>query len=202
MHRWSCRCRPTAGQSCTTAMPRCARSPRRADAGELQQQRRVDRAAADDDFARGARGGRDAIAHVVDAGRARAVEERCAWRAHASRRAGWAAQRRMQIRARRRHAPAVARRDLVEADAFLRRAVEVVVARQAQLAARAQEHVAQRMHVARDVGHRQRPAARRATRRARACCPPACGNTAARRTSPSPDCPSAAMRRNRPAARG
>ena len=50
--RWSCRFSPTPGSSCATAMPCCAQQRRRADARELQQLRRADRAGGQDHRAR------------------------------------------------------------------------------------------------------------------------------------------------------
>ena len=99
---------------------------------------------------------------------ARARRSRCASPAPASRTTRFGAlHRRVQVGARRRHAPAVAHGDLVEADALLRGAVEVGVARQPGLGAGAQERRrtagARRATTSADV---QRPAGAAPARRA------------------------------------
>ena len=108
----------------------------RPDAGQLQQLRRLQRARGQDHFAPCASPSR----------RARPGDRRrptpCVRRTGSGSRARRSRSRRLrprsrgsQIRGRGRAAQAVARRELVVADAFLRRAVEVVVARNAELAA-------------------------------------------------------------------
>ena len=97
---------------------------------------------------------------------------------------GWAATHRIEVGARNRPALAVLLRHLIEADAFLRFAGEVVVARQAGLHAGFDE---QSTRTDAAIAGRRRSAdrRRRASRRRRARCSPPSGSTAARRSSPS-----------------
>ena len=132
--RWSCRFSPTPASAWTTGMPNALQQRGRADARELQQLRRLQRARGEDHLAprrrprtRGRAGGSDA---AWRAGRRTATRVACA---SVSTRRLRAAARGPQVRHRGRAAPAAARRELVVAGAFLRRAVEIVVARNAEL---------------------------------------------------------------------
>ena len=80
---------------------------------------------------------------------------------------------------------------LIIAGAFLRRPVEVVVARIAALLRGFDIGVGERMAVA-QIRHRRAARRRHASRPRRARCPPPCGNTAARRQSSSRHCRAAA----------
>ena len=73
--RWSCRSAPTPGMSATTSMPMRAQQLGRAEPGELQQLRRVERAAGQDHLAAGVRDARRAAVPVFDADRAPALEQ-------------------------------------------------------------------------------------------------------------------------------
>lgn len=128
----------------------------RPDARAHQQLRRVERACREDHL--GAR--LDALAaaraHDVDAGRAHAVE------AHAQH-GGIGDQMQIrarlpiEIRARHRAALAAALRDLIEADAFLTRAVEVVVGGETRFERGLHEALRDRVALA-QIGHAERAA--------------------------------------------
>ena len=129
----------------------------RSEPGKLQQLRRVERAAGQDDLAAGAGSLRRAALPVFDPDRAPPLEQDAA-----RQRVGFddeigPAARLAQIADRRRPAPAVLRRELEIAGAFLRRPVEIVVARIARLLRGVDERLAQRMRLA-DIGDRERPA--------------------------------------------
>ena len=180
-----------AGQRVDDADAEALQQVRRADPRQLQQLRRLERAGAQDHFA--ARGGLDVAPALTvdDAARAPAVEQ------HARRvRVGLdvevrARRRRTQVRNGGRAAQAAPGGQLVVAGAFLRGAVEVVVARNAELDGGVDERVDQRMPLARcptPTAARRR----RGSRSRRARCARARGTKAARRRTPSPGCPAAA----------
>ena len=130
---------------------------RRPDAGELQQLRRIIGAARNQDFLARPRGAQRPVLPVFDAGGATALEQ------DALRQRGGLD---LQIACvpwpdadtpRRAGAPAVARRGLKPAGAFLRRAVEVGIVGDAGLDRRLDEGRRQRIGV-QHVGHRQRAA--------------------------------------------
>src|SRR5215469_2113694 len=117
----------------------------RADAGQHEQLRRVDRAAAQDHFARRQCGALLAVDATDDTGRSPPDEcdffgERIGDDAQIG-----AAHCRSQIPDRGRAAPAVARRRLVIADAVLMGAVKIVVARKPRLRRTGDERFADRM---------------------------------------------------------
>src|SRR5437879_11825022 len=105
----------------------------RADPRQQQELRRVDRAAAQDDLARGAGGIDAALAAEADADGAAALEQDLFGERLGDDLPVAALHRRAQIADRGRAAPAVARRRLVIADAVLAGAVEIVVARITEL---------------------------------------------------------------------
>ena len=76
--RWSCRFSPTPGSSCATSMPCRASSVGVADAGELQQLRRVDRAGGEDHLAPCRGASCSGPRADSDAGGAPALEQRAA----------------------------------------------------------------------------------------------------------------------------
>ncbi len=128
------------------------------DARQLQQLRRIDRAAGEDDFAARARLVPVPALLVGDADGALALEQDAG-----RQRVGLDAQvrpalRRPQIGARRRHAQAAMRGDLVDADAFDGLAVEIGIEREAGLLPRFHPQVGQRMDRALDRVDMQRPA--------------------------------------------
>ena len=104
----------------------------RPDAGQHQQLRRVDGAAAQDDFARGGRGADLAVAPEPHADGAPAFEQDLLGQRPGDDAQIGALHRRAQIADGGRAAPAIARRRLVVADAVLARAVEIVVAGKAK----------------------------------------------------------------------
>ena len=154
--RWSCRFSPTPGSACTTGMPNGCSSAGGPIAGELQELRRLQRARGEDHFA--PRGDGDVAAALAVDDAARAPADRAAIRvAWASVSTARLARPRAgpQVGDGRRAAKAAARRELVVADAFLRRAVEIVVARNAELAAGGDQRFDQ-LVLGADVGHPQR----------------------------------------------
>ena len=108
----------------------------RPDAGQQQQLRRVDRAAAQDDLARGAHGAKFAVLAERHAGGAAAVQRDALGQCIGDDAQIGPLHRRTQIADRGGATPAVARGELVVADAFLDRAVEVVIARDSRDRAR------------------------------------------------------------------
>ena len=134
-----------------------AQKLRGADAGELQNLRRVDRAGGEDHLARRMRDAHFAPDPIFDAFRTMTIEKN-----PRRQRAGFDLQIGMlpcllQKAGRGRRAPAIAGGELEIAGAFLVRAVEIVVAREAGLHRRLDERFAERMRLAhiRDV---ERPA--------------------------------------------
>ena len=129
----------------------------RAHTRKLQQLRRVDGAGGENHFARRARLVLCTARFIGDADRALALEQ------HAGReRLDLDAQvrtplRRPQVADRRAAAPAVSRRGLVVARPFLGRAVEIVVARNAERHRRGDEGVAHLVPI-RKIGHGDRAA--------------------------------------------
>ena len=200
--RWSCRFSPTPASAWTTGMPnslqqrRAGRSPTAAAAAAIAARRRRR-------SLRAARRPRLAAALPVDdaasrAGRRTATRVACA--SVSTPRFARAA-RGPQVRDRGRAAQAAPGRQLVVAGAFLRRAVEVVVARNADLAGRGDERLDELVLRARcptpTADHR-----RRAIRSRRGRCARACGSTAARRRSPSRGLPARPNGRSPRAGRG
>ena len=108
----------------------------RADAGQLQQLRRVERAAREDHLGVRARRVRRAVLAVFDADRAAPLEQDARGQRIRHHREIAALARGREIAARGRPAPALARGELEIAGAFLARAVEIVGARDAGLSAR------------------------------------------------------------------
>ena len=131
----------------------------RADAGHLQQLRRIERAARQDHLAARAHLDRRAIASalaVAHADRALALEDQARSRARCVRTVEVRPLHRgMQERARRAHAPAFVDRALRVVDAELARAVVVGIARNAEALGARDEGLAQRMVLV-DVGDRHR----------------------------------------------
>ncbi len=134
-----------------------AQDLRRTEAGELQKLRRIECAAGDDDFAIGISGARSAVLDVLDANGAAAREQDAARERVGDDCEIVPAPRLPQIADRRRPAPAVFRRQLEIAGALLRRAVEIIVARNAGLLRGLDEGFAERMRLA-DIGNRKRSA--------------------------------------------
>ena len=128
-----------------------------ADARELQELRRVDRAARQDHLAPGMRGTRRAAQGIVDADRAPALETHPAGQRMDVDAQVWPLARRLEIADRGAAAPAIAAGQLVRAGAFLGRSVEVVVARQAGLDGGLDIGVAD-LAVVGQVGDAERPA--------------------------------------------
>ncbi len=130
--------------------------PGRPDAGAHQQLRRIERARREHDF--GARGERlaTAAAHHVHAARALAVEHHAQHRGIGDR-MEIGALAIVDISARNAATPAIALRDLIEADAFLIGAVEVVVRLVARFHRGLHETLRKRVPVA-QVGHGERAA--------------------------------------------
>ena len=131
----------------------------RADARQLQELRRVDRAARQDQLAAGARRHRAAVLQILDADGTLPFEQdfrRQRVRLDAD---IGALHRGPQEGARRRHAAPVPGVQLVDADAFLRGAVEILIHRQPGFGRRLHELFGQRMHASAIVGHVHRPAA-------------------------------------------
>ena len=173
----------------------------RSEPGQLQELRRVERAAGEDDLAAGVRDARRIAVPVFDADRAPSCEQDAARQRVGHDGEIGPAARLAQIADRGRAAAPVARRQLEIAGAFLGRPVEIVVARKARLLRRLDESLAQRMRLA----ARRRPRAARPPRAAhprRAPGPRRGGNTAARRRSSSRHCRAGANDRNPPAGRG
>src|SRR5215468_12531412 len=118
------------------ARARCAGSP---TPGHLQDVRRADRAARQDDFARRLGTLHFAAALELDAGRALAVEQNAAHERIGDDGQIWALQRRTQIGARRALATSAAPRLLHPADAVLaamRETVDILAVFEADLFAR------------------------------------------------------------------
>ena len=140
-------CSPTAGRSCTTGMPSAPSSVRVADATELQQLRRVERAAAQDDLA--------AVTLVrvpprrvpiLHADRPRAVEQHAMHERPGRDRAGSAAvHHRVQVGAGGAQPPAAADVAVELGEALLPVAVDVVGERVAGLLHRFEEGAEQRV---------------------------------------------------------
>ena len=140
--RWSCRLAPTPGSSCRRChaqrRSRCAR----ADARQLQDLHRADRAGAEDHLALRHRLHALAVLHRLDAAAARravavALEQQPRHlRAGPQREVGAARARRSQEGLGRVPAPAALLVDLEVAHAFVVAAVEVVAGRQAGLLSR------------------------------------------------------------------
>ena len=107
---------------------------RRADAGQQQQLRRVDRAGADDHLARGGRGLGATVADVLDAGAAPAVEQQPGGlRAVDQLQSLLPLQRRIEVRILHTVPLAVLDVDVVPAGPLHLRTVEVVGPRKSQL---------------------------------------------------------------------
>ena len=121
---------------------------RRSDARQLQKLRRIIGAGRQDQFARGARRPRLPAHAILDAGGAASLEQNARGQRVGDDAQIGAAGHRFQVGLRGRAARALARRRLVKAGAFLRRAVEVVVARIAALDGGFDEGECQRMLVA------------------------------------------------------
>ncbi len=128
----------------------------RTDARKLQQLRRLQRPRGEDHFATRGDGALLAALPIGDAGRPKVVEQdprRMGAGLHAQ---VGAVAHRLEIRDGRRGAQPPARRELVVAGAFLPRAVEIVVARDAELAGAGDHRLDERMrHV--DVRRPERP---------------------------------------------
>ena len=140
-------------------MPRSPQQGRRPDARKLQQLRRVDGAAAQDQFAGGARLQRLAVLDIFDAnGAATFKQDLRRQRLHLDAQVV-PLHRRTQEGACRRHAAAALGVDLVDADAFLRGAIEILVERQTGLGCRLEKLPRQWVHVSAIVGDAHRPAA-------------------------------------------
>ena len=99
--------------------------PGRADAGEHEKLRRVDRAAAQDDFAAGVGGAQRAALPVFDAARAPSVQDQPRRQRAARHMQVGAPARRLQIGVRRAPAPAAMDRHVHRTEAFLAMAVHV-----------------------------------------------------------------------------
>src|SRR6266566_1580538 len=126
----------------------------RTESGQLQELRRIECAAGDDDFAIGISGAHFAMLDVLDANGAAAQEQDAARERVGDDCEIVPAPRLPQIADRRRPAPAVFRRQLEIAGALLRRAVEIIVARNAGLLRGLDEGFAERMRLA-DIGNRK-----------------------------------------------
>ncbi len=155
MSRWSCRFAPTLGVSCDYIDAVLAQIVRRPDAREHQHLRRIDRTAADDDFARcglmiGLAAHRIRHAAGTTAIEGDATDQRAGMNGEIR-----ALFDRREVRGGRRTARAIALGDLIETDAVLLRAVEIAVHRQAVLMRGIDEHLRQRIGVT-QVGHRER----------------------------------------------
>ncbi len=137
--------------------PGCAQRIGGTDAGELQQSRRADGAAANDHLALGAKGLDAARCADLHADGAAVLDAYLQCRRVQPDREIGSRPRRSQIGARRRRALGIARRQLVMADAVLHRAVEVIVEGNAGLLRRAQESKTDRRRIDR-IGHAQRSA--------------------------------------------
>src|SRR5215469_13712841 len=130
---------------------------RRSEPGQLQELRRVERAAGDNDLRVGVRNAGRIAAAVFDAGGAASRKEDPArQRVRYDGEIGPAA-RLAQIADRGRAATPMARGQLEITGAFLRGAVEIVVARKSRLLRGCDESLAQRVRFA-HVGNRKRPA--------------------------------------------
>ena len=199
--RWSCRFSPTPGRSCTTAMP-CSRSNSPGpDPGELQQLRRVDRAAGEQYLApRPALGGRRRPASIRGRPRACRRTARGAPR-RGSRPSDWAASSPAADRRPRRCSAACCAPSPAMADAFLLGAVEIGVELIAGLLRAGDEGVVQ--FVARaQIGDARAARRRRDARRRRAPGSRRGGNRAARRHTTSRYCRAGATSRNPASGRG
>ena len=120
----------------------------RTDAGQLQELRRIERARRDDDLAAGESLLRLAAAQIVDAAGALAVEQNAGGERLRHDAQVGASARRFEIGGRGRRAHAAAHRRLVIAGAFLRRAVEIVVAAMTGFDGGVDEGLGERMLVA------------------------------------------------------
>src|SRR5438876_441678 len=130
---------------------------RRSEPGQLQELRRIERAAGDDDLGVGVRNACRAAAPVFDAdGAASGKEDPARQRVRHDGEIGPAA-RLAQIAERGRAATPMACGQLEITGAFLGGAVEIVVARKARLLRGRDESLAQRMRFA-HIGNRERPA--------------------------------------------
>ena len=173
-----------------------------AEPRQLQELRRVERAGCDDDFAACACAVRvSPPTQIFDAGGALALEQDARRERLRHDVEIGAAARGFQIGRRGRGAHAAARGGLVEARAFLRRAVEIVVARIAALQRGLDEGLGERMRVA-QVGNAERAVAAVEFVARRARCLRPCGNTAAHRQSPSRCCRAGASGRSLRPGRG
>ena len=200
--RWSCRSVADARHVGDHAMPCSSQQRARADARELQQLRRVERAAGEDDLAAGARdcesrrrGGIRRRRRARPSNRTRVASASVTTR-------GWAAGApAADSRARSHQRRPFRDGELEIAGALLRRAVEIVVARECPPARAA----AMKARTAVRLASRRTPRAarrRRAARPRRAPGPRSGGNRAARRRSPSRHCRAGANGRNPRAGRG
>ena len=146
---------PHTGRIVRYRHPMTRKQGARSNAGELQQLRRVDRAAAQQDFPMRANRTRYACLRVFDRDRAPPLE------VYAGReRAGNHLQvcppaRRTQVGHRATHAPAMACARMIVARAFLRRAIEVVVGRNARLRRGRDERITEPVFV-RKIAHGKR----------------------------------------------
>ncbi len=128
------------------------------EAGQLQELRRLDRARAQQHLARCAHRGLRAVTPIADAHRAPPLELDAGRAGTGLDRQVGPPARGLEIRGRRRAAQAVARRQLEVAGAVLPRAVEVVGARNAELAGGGDQGLDERVPPG-DVGDRERPVA-------------------------------------------
>ena len=155
--QWSCRFSPTPGRLVHHRDAVLLQQRARPDAGQLQQLRRVDRAAGQQHLAPRTHLTDRAVLAELDADRAFAFGQ------HAMRQRAdlhlqvRPVEHRLQIAHRGRTAPPVAHRQLQRPDTFLFGAIEVAVVGIARLLRALDERVVQRM-IGAQVGHRERPA--------------------------------------------
>ena len=138
-------------------MPWLLQQIRRTDAGELQQLRRIIRAAGNQNFLARPRGAHAAFLLVFDRPGAAALEHDALRQRRGLDAQIAAVPRRAQIGPRRARPPPAPRRGLKQPGAFLGRAVEIRIVRNAGLGRGVDKGLRQRIGMPR-IRHRQRPA--------------------------------------------
>ena len=131
---------------------------RRPDAGKLKQLRRIDGATGEHDLASAERRFPPPGLDIVDADRLTALEENSGCLRHDLQAQIGPSHGRPQIGRGARFAPALAGGDLIEAHAFLCRAVEIVIVREPRLPGRLNIHVAKRVDLASGIADVKRAA--------------------------------------------